>query len=59
MKIFDCITYFNEKTLADLRFNILDKLWLTTPILEPFTNVSKVFVPPFLNNCRKTFVFCL
>jgi beta-1,4-mannosyl-glycoprotein beta-1,4-N-acetylglucosaminyltransferase len=25
MKIIDCITYFNEKTLADLRFNILDK----------------------------------
>ena len=25
MKIIDCITYFNEKTLVDLRFNILDK----------------------------------
>ena len=25
MKIYDCITYFNEKTLFELRLNILDK----------------------------------
>jgi beta-1,4-mannosyl-glycoprotein beta-1,4-N-acetylglucosaminyltransferase len=25
MKIIDCITYFNEKTLVDLRFNVLNK----------------------------------
>ena len=25
MKIFDCITYFNEPMMFDLRLNILDK----------------------------------
>ena len=34
MKIYDCITYFNEKTLFELRLNILDKFIYRFVVVE-------------------------